>query len=205
MAQAIGSMFCPFSHTHKHHIFFKSRSWWSYPSKKTGWSLVDSIYIYYIHTYINLYSYLHLWMFYHNLSGGPVGLGMSAQGSFLGGESCGRDKKTQGFEAQKQHKLIWQRVCSYIWLVYIYIYTFFFNIAIFLSSLCDFTRLLWQLTIFLQLTPSFAPNSSILTMKIQACKAAMIWKHSWLPGTVAGCRVMDFSQLFGSKAASAND
>lgn len=26
MAQAIGSMFCPFSHTHKHQTFFKSRS-----------------------------------------------------------------------------------------------------------------------------------------------------------------------------------
>lgn len=50
MAQAIGSMFCPFSHTHKHQTFFKSRSWWSYPSKNM--LEFGRLYMYiYIYTY----------------------------------------------------------------------------------------------------------------------------------------------------------
>lgn len=50
----LGRCFALFhTHTHKHQTFFKSRSWWSYPSKKAGWSLVDCICIY-TYTYINL-------------------------------------------------------------------------------------------------------------------------------------------------------
>ena len=103
-------------------------------------------------------------------------------------------------EAQKQHKFIWQRVCSYM--TYIYnIYIYIICIYIFLLQWFKFSVWFYQGFVttspfILQLTPSFAPNSSILTMKIQACKAAMIWRHSWLPGTV---------RVAGSKAASAND